>query len=344
MKYYWKVRNKLKKIINLLTYRFRILSKDYILIDTPTHGNLGDHAIVMAVQQMINEHNQSYIELTAVEINCREKWFAWITPSKKTILIPGGGFLGSIWPEEEDRVKRILEAFKKNKIIVFPQTVTFDMKTEKDKKYFEESHKIYAAHKDLTVFVREKKSLAFMNQYMPEVNTFLMPDVVTYLNVQLDARERSDILFCMRADREKAIKNEDLSAIYELVVKKYPNQRIDHTDTVICQAVLADEREREVQKKLAQFGSAKLVLTDRLHGMIFAAITNTPCIAMSNSNGKVKGVYDWISGNKYIIYVDNMEEFASALDKLDIDRKYQYNRGSIKKAFVPLFKLMDEKD
>lgn len=344
MKYYWKIRNKLKKIINLLTYEFRILGKEYILIDTPTHGNLGDHAIVMAVQQMINEHNQSYIELTAVEISCHEKWFAWITPSKKTILIPGGGFLGSIWPEEENRVKRILEAFKKNKIIVFPQTITFDMKTEKDKKYFEESRKIYTAHKDLTVFVREKKSLAFMNQYMPKVNTFLVPDVVTYLNVQLSKRERNGILFCMRADREKTIKDEELSTVYELVAKKHPNQRIEHIDTVIYQIVSANEREREVKKKLAQFISSKLVLTDRLHGMIFAVITNTPCIAMSNSNGKVKGVYEWISGNEYVIYVNNMDEFASALNRLDIDREYQYNRDGIKKALEPLFKFVDKKD
>lgn len=344
MKSYRKIQNKFKKIINLLIYGFRILDKEYVLIDTPTHGNLGDHAIVMAEQQIMKEHNRSYIELTAEEISCREKWVARITPSKQTILIPGGGFLGSIWPEEEERVKRILDAFKKNKIIVFPQTVTFDMKTEKDKKYFEESHRIYAAHKDLTVFVRDKKSLTFMNEYMPDVNTYLVPDIVTYLNVRLDKRERSGILFCMRADREKVIKDEELSAIYELIVKEYPDQRIDYTDTVVCKTVLANEREQEVQKKLAQFRSAKLVLTDRLHGMIFAAITNTPCIAMGNSNGKVKGVYEWILDNKYIIYADNIEEFTSALDRLNIDIEYQYNRNGIKKAFVPLFKLMDEKD
>ena len=57
-------------------------------------------------------------------------------------------------------------------------------------------------------------------------------------------------------------------------------------------------------KKLDEFRKSKLVVTDRLHGMLFAAITGTPCIALGNSSGKVKGVYDWLTHLDYIQYVD----------------------------------------
>lgn len=51
---------------------------------------------------------------------------------------------------------------------------------------------------------------------------------------------------------------------------------------------------------------AQLVITDRLHAMIFAAITETPCIAMDNKSKKVKGVYEWIRDLPYVQYADDI--------------------------------------
>lgn len=58
--------------------------------------------------------------------------------------------------------------------------------------------------------------------------------------------------------------------------------------------------------KFKDFQKSKLVITDRLHGMVFCAISGTPCIAFSNYNHKVKGTYDWIKDLDYIKYVDNI--------------------------------------
>ena len=59
---------------------------------------------------------------------------------------------------------------------------------------------------------------------------------------------------------------------------------------------------------MQEFCDAKLVITDRLHGMIFAAISETPCIVFSNYNHKVGGTYEWIKQLPYIRYVENMGE------------------------------------
>ena len=61
---------------------------------------------------------------------------------------------------------------------------------------------------------------------------------------------------------------------------------------------------------LKKFAKAKIVVTDRLHGMIFTIITNTPCIAINNLSGKVKGVYDTLSDiekNKIIFIEDKAD-------------------------------------
>ena len=51
---------------------------------------------------------------------------------------------------------------------------------------------------------------------------------------------------------------------------------------------------KKFKKIIKQFSKSKLVVTDRLHGMILSVITGTNCIAFDNSSGKVSGVYDTI--------------------------------------------------
>ena len=62
-----------------------------------------------------------------------------------------------------------------------------------------------------------------------------------------------------------------------------------------------EEREFELNKIWTAFKKSKVVVTDRLHGMIFCAITKTPCVAIDNSNHKISGVYDaWLKDIGYI--------------------------------------------
>ena len=46
--------------------------------------------------------------------------------------------------------------------------------------------------------------------------------------------------------------------------------------------------EEKIEEMLKKYRKCQLVITDRLHGMIFAAITSTPCIALGNYNHKIK--------------------------------------------------------
>ena len=85
-----------------------------------------------------------------------------------------------------------------------------------------------------------------------------------------------------------------------------------------------------------QFSSSKLVVTDRLHGMIFSAITNTPCICFDNKNGKVSAQYEWIRNNSYVKLVDGLDGFCDVLRSFDIDRDYQYDRTNVMDKIAPL--------
>lgn len=330
-----------KFTVTLLKYCL-MFEKKAVLIDTPTHGNLGDHAIVLTQKQLLVKNKVSTHELSASAIDYKEYLFAKLTPKNKCIIIRGGGFLGTLWPNEEERVRRIINCFKDNKIIIFPQTVSYDLTSESGRKYLKQAQKIYSAHSNLTFFVREKQSYEIMQKYFPSVETVLVPDIVTLLDMDIAGQNRKDILFCMRSDLEKNVTDEQLAEIQQILKIHYPNEQMNKIDTVVPYMVSEGMRKKEVKNKLEQFKKAKLIITDRLHGMIFATITATPCIAFGNSNGKVKNVYGWLKHNEYIKYVNDIDEFKSIVETLDIERKYYYDKTILYDDFEPLLNIIKE--
>ena len=332
------IKYKIVSKIDLSKYAKQVATSDAVLIDTPQHGNLGDQAIALTEQQCFSKYNYDVYDLTAVRINFKERYYANRTPKNKIVFVQGGGFLGSIWPLEEERFRRILTAFKDNKIIVFPQTVTFDLKNKEGIEYLRASQEIYSSHPDLTVFVREKTSFDFMKEYFPSVNCKLVPDIVTVLNTDVKTvGERRNILFCLRSDKEKSLDGYQIDVLEKVVENALPDDNIVYTDTVIRGGVFIEDRKAKVDEKLQQFADSKLVVTDRLHGMIFAAITGTPCIAFGNINGKVKHVYEWLKNLDYIKYADDVSEFDFILSNMNLETEYRYNNEFLQNDFLPLY-------
>ena len=79
---------------------------------------------------------------------------------------------------------------------------------------------------------------------------------------------------------------------------------------IVKGGVAVSERENALNAKFAQFSGAELVITDRLHGMIFCAITGTPCIVFDSKSPKVRGCYEWIKHLDYIRFADKPEDIA----------------------------------
>ena len=109
----------------------------------------------------------------------------------------------------------------------------------------------------------------------------------------------------------------------------------------IFKRIYESRREEELRKKWDYFANHKLILTDRLHGMIFAAITGTPCIAFDNCSRKVSGVYEWIKNIGYIWIVHSPEEAARIADEVcqskDIVR---YSKKKLEQKFDILAEII----
>ncbi len=237
---------------------------------------------------------------------------------------------------QELRVRKIIETFPNNKIIILPQTIFYG-EDEESKKQFELSKKIYGKHKDLHIFAREEISYNIMKKAYKKNNIYLVPDIVLYNNDRKESYERKGITFLIRSDKEKSISNKEMKRIIDQA-KKISDVNI--TDTIIQQKVMSKERKKVLEKKLKELSKSKLVITDRLHGMVFAKITRTPCIVLSNCNHKVKGVYNWVKDLPYIYYSENIDDAIEHMKEFYKTKTSMYKEKSFKEEFEKLVEVI----
>lgn len=304
-----------------------------ILIGTPLHGNIGDHAIAIAQRRFFYDKlwQRQVIEIPGPVYNACAKTIQPFIRGNDWIVISGGGFLGSLWMAEEKMVRDVLERFAKNPVVIMPQTVFFE-KNRYGKQALEVSQKIYQSHKNVSVFLRDRRSFDFMQEHFTGIKEIAMaPDMVLYLNRTAPRIERAGVLFCLRADKERTRNGEAVQKAEVYISGK--GIQIGYTTTVMARGISVGKREAAFEKKLSEFRKSRLVITDRLHGMLFAAITGTPCIALDNLSGKVAGVYEWIRELDYIRFVKRPEDIPEAIDCLLEKRECIYDNQRLAPYF-----------
>lgn len=294
-----------------------IKGKKILLLLTPEYGNLGDHLIAVAATNFFREKLPEYkiCEIPLDDITySSEEILKKFSSDFDFVAITGGGFLGNLYLRVEVFFRMILKTFSSNKVVVLPQTIFFENNAD-GKREQKISAEEYKKHKNLSVFIRDS-SFEFVknNMLLSSQNVRNVPDIALFVNYSSLNEKRDGVLFCLRNDKEKSIDNEKVKTLLEIINRE--NLPIRYTDTVVNHMILKENRENAVFEKAKEFSSAKLVITDRLHGMIFAVITGTPCIALDNTTGKIKGVYNlWLKSVPYIIFVENIETITPELIK-----------------------------
>lgn len=332
-------------ILFRLKLRFYLARKNnnsaIVFISIPTHGNLGDQAIVYSQLRFFKD-----LELSSrlVLITYREfqRHFSFI---KKTInlndliIIDGGGNMGSLWYEHgEKKIQSIIQEFISNHIIIFPQTVYYS-DDNNDKILLEESKKVYNSNKNLVICARDKKSFDLINHLYEVPRKLLVPDIVLYNNNLARNQKRKFISICLRLDREKNVDLPDLFSDFKL---NFPKENIKEISTLINKKITNFNRKFYLKRIWRKFSLSKVVVTDRLHGMIFSAVTSTPCIALDNLSGKVFGSFFWLKELPYIQFVHDTKGIITSLKYLISQPKNQYNNEHLLESFNVLKSVIYE--
>jgi len=279
----------------------------------PHHGNLGDNAIALAEEQMVEKYFQNSEVIKLPEKNLIEyaKNIKEDINDEDLVLLHGGGNIGDTYMVPEEGRRFIIENFPNNRIIVFPQTAFFDSEEE-----LEKSKKIYNNHKKLVIMAREEKSYNLMKKVFDKCRIILTPDIVMSMKQTLNL-PRKDILFLFRQDKEQTLKLQEQEKIKEIITEKYGKYIL--TDMHLGEDVTDMEGEKRInalKDKFEEFNKAKLVITDRLHGMIFAAITETPCVVFGSYTHKIIESYKWLKDLGYIEFCDKIELLNEKIEKV----------------------------
>lgn len=279
------------------------------------HNNIGDIAIGIAERRFFEKYYpdvpKHYI-YEPVYARYKRTIAKQICPGD-VIILRGGGSIGNTVQHEKHR-EEIIRKYSNHLIVSMPQTMCFP----NTKKGIEEKNyasKIYAGNKNLLLIAREEKSYQDMNDVFPKTEILLTPDIVMSLNCTLPRRERSGVLLCFRTDWEKCLSGKDIQYI-ERECRALANH-VEYTDMYAEEQFIPYEKREEIfQEKIDQFKQASLVVTDRLHGMVFCAISGTPCIALSNYNHKVQETYKWLQAFPFIRYCEDVTAVAKSIPEL----------------------------
>ena len=324
-----KIINKLKRMMHLFGIGMKSFSARYVIVGSPLHGNLGDHAIVIGEREFLKDYfpGDKVIEVDGDLVRRLKTPFLKLLVGNKTILINGGGFLGDLYMREENMVRKLIQSFPQNKIVIFPQTLYFgNGEIEKNK-----TINIYEKHKNLHLCLREKYSYDLAKSIFSNVNVYLIPDMVLYIKRTNNRTKENTCIFCMRNDKEAILPASDILRMKDICRDRF-EAGIRETDTVVGFNILEKYREKYVYGKINEFACAKCVITDRLHGMVMAYLARTEVYVFNNCNYKVKGIYNWIKDNKRVHLVESVDKLIELIDSKteladpDVDLHAYYDR------------------
>ena len=325
-----------KAVIRYIAFQIKhINKKKCVFIATPTHRNLGDHAIVYAQYKFLRDIDKTtvYFEFSRREYEKNAAVIRLLSGKRTQIVIDGGGNLGTLWMEEENKMRDIVLRFKKNRILMFPQTAYFE-DSDYGKNELKKSMEIYDGHKNLVIMARDRQSYELLAEHLKNTKVIYCPDIVFYVD-DAECRDvscnRKDVLLCLREDKERVLDDEQWSQLEEYLAKQ--QIIIKRTSTITNRSVHAPERTLKLKEKWTEFSESKLVITDRLHGMIFSAITGTPCIALNNVSGKVQGGYAWIKALPYVTFCEDIQDLIALIPLYYGMEKQHYDRSIFQKEF-----------
>lgn len=314
-------------------------SRKILILGTPEYHNLGDHAIAYAQECFVKQFFPDWpiISVTEAEL-CRQfhTLRRYIT-EQDILLLQGGGNMGDAYQSIEELRLRIVRSFPGSRIAVMPQTIHLSDKPAADilKKKMKQ---VYSKHRHLLLNARDYTSYERMKNYFPGCSVNLCPDIVMSLRIQtgLPAQNRKGILLLVRTDAEGTLEIGQLMEMKKLC--RELGEDVSMAETSISYGIPQEAREEALYTKWNQIAGARLVITDRLHGMVFAAITGTPCIVLPNFNHKVAESFEWLRGLGYIWFCTEYSRLGEQLDAAwpKVQEQYRYENGHIWKYYEEL--------
>lgn len=318
--YYFK-----NKKLRISTCRNRIF-----YLDAADYDNCGDLAIAEGIINFTKKYFSSQ-EFLVIRQSDFLQYFLWLKKeinSGDMIFLSGGGNMGTDYPRFEAIRRKVIRNFPNNKIIIFPSTLDYH-NSSYGKKSFTNAIKTYNKNDKVKIFAREEKTYNLLIKYFDKNYIYLSPDIVFFLKDWVDENicnviKNKHVGVCIRNDAESILSDTSKERLFKAIANK--NLKMDLIDTMSSPEKYDYQYQKIVKAKIQEFSKYSLIITDRLHAVVFACLVGVPCIAFDNSNGKVFGVCKRLN-NKGIIFTgvnDNFEDCISSALNMKTNFNYDY--------------------
>lgn len=296
-----------------------------VYLDYPVHDNVGDLLIHRGADAFLSDYGYEVLgrfsmhdfsrrgreDETAVVLKSSIRDLDRLVARADPVLVlHGGGNFGDIWPQFQMFRELIIRRYHDTPIVIFPQSIHFA--SANNRKRAADS---LAAHRQLAIFVRDEESLGFVRE--AGVAGEIVPDMAHQLWGRPEfaaADHEAGTLVMKRRDRESGGAapeadgrfdwgelNGEASRLVLRALRKW--QTIDNPlrHAVPNERLWRLYRDWLIGRAVARFRPYACIDTDRLHGMILAALMSKQVRYGEGSYGKLhRYARRWFSGSGLI--------------------------------------------
>jgi pyruvyl transferase EpsO len=276
------------------------------VMDFPAHQNFGDSLIYLGQQKYLRR-----LGFDIAFVGDVHRYSADLLRRRLPegpIFLHGGGSLGDRYPETQKYREQVVADFPDRPIVQLPQSMDFTTPEATDR-----ARRVFAAHPDLLLLLRDTVSLEKARRAFPDTRTEYCPDLAFGNGwFPTSGAPDRDLTMLLRGDSERAhdysFGLSDLTsvavdwqhtplgnaawkvlAVPRGIVRRFPGLAaegqalVESTFEVMARANVAQGR------RLLRPG--RLVLTNRLHAAVLAALMRKPVVVLDNSYGKIAPIY-----------------------------------------------------
>jgi pyruvyl transferase EpsO len=296
------------------------------ILDFPHHRNFGDALIFCGEMALLRSLRIRVVSVSDIDSYNPELLRA--LPADTVMLIHGGGNFGDLYPEHEQFRQRVLPDLVDRRVISLAQSLHFV-----DEAGVAACRRSLESHPDLTLTWRDSASFESARTHFPNCRSVLVPDIafglVPWEPPRTTLRPRVSVSILGRRDREttglrRLADGMGLNHDWSLA---WPEKILIRPINWLIAALghrrgrLADQirtwafiRHASILATAAarQVGSAELLVTDRLHAVITAILTEVDVLAVLSLDHKLEHLLEtWLPDQQITI-------LESALDAMEL--------------------------
>ncbi|MDC5697696.1 polysaccharide pyruvyl transferase family protein [Intrasporangium calvum] len=304
--------------------------REAVVLDAPNHRNAGD---LLILQGTLDSLQRLGVRVRLLQDREVTSWQTLRhLPTRVAVLLHGGGNLGGLYPVHDQYRCRVLETVPDtSRVVVLPQSVSFPDLESRDatrRRYgrFPEAAYFIRDTQSLGRLTEAVPEVA--------ASVHLVPDAAFGTTLSRGEPPSSDVLVLQRRDQEStgldlADRARDLEVRHtdwpsfdqerpafralrrltrlSAATEARPSLRGRHPATArvihrVCEGVLSVPQRHLLHRHTADhvhvieetLGQGRIVVTDRLHAHVGAALMGIPSVALDNVDGKVGALIgDW---------------------------------------------------